>query len=69
MTDKLQIPDGDHTLTEGRAWLTVGPYSVRVNKTDEGIAVDIYALGDEMGELLGATWVHDNDLPEGELTA
>lgn len=66
MSEKMQIPDGDHVLIEERAWFTVGPYSVRINKTDEGIAVDVYALGDEMGEALGSTWVLDSELPEGE---
>lgn len=69
MTDKLQIPDGDHELSEGRTWIKVGPYAVAIIKTDEGIAVDIYQDGREMEEAVSSCWALDADLadPEGEI--
>jgi hypothetical protein len=60
----VQIKDGDYVLTEGGAWFTVGGFSIRLHKTDEGVAVDIYKLGAENDPPLGATWVLDSDLEE-----
>jgi len=60
----IQIKDGDYILTEGSGWFTVGGFSIRLNKTDEGVAVDIYKLGAETDGAIGSTWVLDADLEE-----
>lgn len=49
-----------------RTWVTVGPYSVLLNRTDEGLVVDVYPLSQEDEEPLATTWVHDNDLTTTE---
>lgn len=38
----MNIPDGDHVLTQGGAWLDVEGFAIRIHTTDEGIAVDIF---------------------------
>ena len=60
----VQIKDGDYVLTEGGAWFTVGGFSIRLHKTDEGVVVDIYKLGAETSSPLGSTWVLDADLED-----
>ena len=50
-----------------RTWVTVGPYSVLLNRTDEGIVIDVYPLGREDGDTVATTWAHDNDLIEEQL--
>ena len=45
-----------------RTWVTVGPYSVLLNRTDEGIVIDVYSLSREDEDPLATTWVHDNEL-------
>lgn len=62
MTDTIQIPDGDHELSEGRTWIKVGPYAVLLVKTDEGIVVDVYQDGREMDETVTSCWALDADL-------
>jgi hypothetical protein len=37
----------DYILTEDHAWITVKGFSVKIRKTDEGIAVDVYVNGKE----------------------
>ena len=53
--------------TFARTWVTVGPYSVLLNRTDEGIVIDVYPLGREDGDTVATTWAHDNDLIEEQL--
>lgn len=61
-----QLVDGDYELTEGRAWLGVGKFSIRVAQTDEGVVVDIYQRGMEDQSSIAGTWAHVNDLAEEE---
>jgi hypothetical protein len=58
------LTDGDYLLTEGKGWFEVGGFAIRLNKTDEGVSVDIYKSGAEMDAPLGSTWVLDADLEE-----
>jgi hypothetical protein len=52
------------TTNYKRTWVSVGPYSVLLNRTDEGLVVDVYPINREDAEPLATTWVHDNDLIE-----
>lgn len=54
-------PEGDYRLQGGSAWITVGPHSVYLRKTDEGIAVDIYPLGEENSDSIASTYAFDAD--------
>jgi hypothetical protein len=43
-----QLPDLDYTLIEGAAWLTAGPFSVRVQMHPaDGLLVSVYRDGYE----------------------
>mgnify|MGYP001812341881 CR=1 FL=1 len=76
-TNQLQItkggdPDGhDFEVPEALAkeglWLTVGKASIHIKQHDDGVAVDIYALGGEMESALSEAWVTHGEL-EGEDT-
>jgi hypothetical protein len=57
----LSLTDGDYTLTDGAAWLTVKKFSIRINATDEGVVVDIYPLGDECSESLASCYAFDSE--------
>jgi hypothetical protein len=61
------MDDQDYVLgPEGRCWITVGKLSVHLVKTDEGLVVDIYALGKETEEPLATTYVFDAEADEEE---
>jgi hypothetical protein len=60
----LPLPDGDFVLRDGAAWFSVKGASVRIASTDEGVAVDVYALGQESEAPLGGTWVLDTEIAE-----
>jgi hypothetical protein len=47
----------DFELKEGSAWITVGNISVYIRKSDEGVAVDLFPVGDEMSDSLAGTWL------------
>ena len=51
--------DSDYELSEGfkSCWITVGNVSVYVQKTDEGVAVDLFPLHHEDKESIAGTWV------------
>jgi hypothetical protein len=63
-TPVSDLSDRDYVLTDGAAWFTVGKFSVRIHQTDEGVAVDIYALGREMDGTLGAAWALTSESEE-----
>lgn len=56
-----QGSDTDYTLVGSSAWLTVGPFSVHVVRTDEGVVVDIYRKGGEMDFCLAGTYAFGNE--------
>lgn len=62
------IPDTDYILSDGAAWLEVKNFSIRIAATDEGVSVDIYRKGDEMGGAVTSTYAYDNEdnTPERE---
>ena len=47
MTDKQYK---DFELKEGSAWVTVGNISIKIEKTDCGVSVDLFPLGAESFE-------------------
>jgi len=71
-------PEGDGILDDSRdyelatdctgIWLTVKKMSVHVFKTDEGVVADIYAIGHEMDEALGSTYVFDSEAENEDTT-
>ena len=60
----VALGDGDYRLIDAAAWFTVKGFSVRIASTDEGLAVDVYALGREGDAPLGGTWVLDSEVTE-----
>lgn len=54
------------TLPTSRGWLTVGPYSVWVKKTDAGLILEVYGLGMEAYDALVTCQTSDADIPEDE---
>ena len=66
MSDRVKIPDGDYELTDGAAWLTCGPFAVRVALTDEGVAVDVYPEHRECDIPVAATYAFTAELEEDE---
>lgn len=43
-------------------WLTVGPASLHIKRTDEGVVVDIYGKGCESEECIASTYAFDSEL-------
>ena len=62
-TSKALI-DADYTLKEGRAWLEVGPFAIRIAKTDEGVAVDIYPNSREDESSIASCYAFDTEAEE-----
>jgi len=55
------LTDGNYTLTDNAAWLTVKDFSIRIQGTDEGVVVDVYPLGHENVDLIASTYAFDTD--------
>lgn len=53
---------GDYVLKDGGAWLEVKGFAVWVRATDEGVVVDIFKNGDELGESLASTYAFDSEV-------
>ena len=50
----MTLWDDDYTLEDGRAWLNVGPYAVRIVLDDTGkLSIGVWPIGNEMSEPLG----------------
>lgn len=63
------LSDGDYTLTAGCAWFKVdtfaGPgFAIRIAKTDDGVAVDIYRDGREDEDALASCYAFDGELED-----
>lgn len=58
---KTRIKDDDYLLSQGRAWLEVKNFAIRVCATDEGVSVDIYRNGDEMSDALASAYAFDSE--------
>jgi hypothetical protein len=54
--DASKLQDGDYELVDGCAWFTVKNLSIRINATDEGVAVDIYPINQESADAIAGTW-------------
>jgi hypothetical protein len=60
-TEHRSLDDGDYVLADGAGWFEVGNFAIRIAKTDEGVACDIYRNHDEMGEALAGCWALDRE--------
>lgn len=60
-TTDVLLKDADYVLEEGAGWFSVGKFSVRIHETDEGVAVDVYALDHEMDESIASTYAFTAD--------
>ena len=67
---ELESPPEEYKLDLERSnsvWVSVGPFSVKLKREGDGVAVDVGALGDEMANAPMATcWAHDSDLPKSD---
>lgn len=61
--EKLLDEDVDYKITGTSVWITAKKMSIHIVKTDEGVAVDIYALGCEADQnaLLASCYVFDTE--------
>ncbi len=66
MSDRKTIGDGDYILRDGAAWFTVGGFSVRLAKTDEGVVCDVYAEGVEDGDPIASCYAFDSEVEEAK---
>jgi hypothetical protein len=57
-----ELPDGDYTLTDDRAWFTAGMFSVRIKKTSEGVEVDVYPVGKEDDDSIASCCAFASDV-------
>ncbi len=48
--------DSDYTLKHQSAWITVGNLSVYINRTDEGVVVDIFKKERETDDPITGTY-------------
>jgi len=60
------LKDGDYTLEEGAAWIETAPFSIRIQKTPEGVVVDIYQTGKEMETSIASAYAFTGDLDTHE---
>ena len=57
-----KLIDSDYELEEGAVWIAAKGFSVRIHETDEGIAVDIYKLGEEDMGAITSAYAFDSEL-------
>lgn len=62
--NRTVLSDGDYTLSQGKAWIEVGPYAIRIEKTDEGVVVDVYANGHENDTEIASCYAFDNEIDD-----
>lgn len=65
-TNVNHLPDADYVLTDGGAWFDVGPFTIRIHETDEGVVVDVYdakvaLTGDFDAALMSSTYAFTAD--------
>lgn len=63
-SERVNLSDNDYVLVDKAAWFTVKGFAVRVRGTDDGVAIDVYKDGAEMGEPLAHCYVLDADLED-----
>jgi hypothetical protein len=56
---ELELNDGDYILAKGEdgVWITVDSLSVRLLRTDEGLVIRVFPLGEEANTELGSMCV------------
>ena len=54
----------EYSLVEQSVWITVDNISVYVRRTDEGVVVDLYPLGEEATESLASCYAYFNEAQE-----
>lgn len=59
-------PERDYVMHGHRVWITVGPFSVLLNRTHEGLIVDVWEKGAEDGDSLDTLSLMDPQ-PEDEV--
>lgn len=60
----IQLKDDDYEIIEDGVWLEVNNMSIRIFVAPDGVEIDVYKRGDEMGEAVLSTkaynsWVKD----------
>lgn len=63
---ELVLPEGDYVIAGESAWFTVKGFSVKIQKTDEGVVCDIYADGKEDHGSIASCYAFDAELVEDE---
>jgi hypothetical protein len=60
------VEESDYILKKDYAWITVENLSVQIKKTDEGVVVDIWPLGEEMGDPIASTYAFFSEALDDE---
>jgi hypothetical protein len=53
-----QLKDGDYVLTDGRAWFRIDNLAICIQKTDEGVVVDLYPHSEEACDPIASTYAY-----------
>lgn len=56
----------EFTVSGRTGWITIGPYSVWLRRTNAGLIVEVYGLLVEHLDALAEVQVFDADIPERE---
>jgi hypothetical protein len=59
--DCNELVYGEYLLADDAVWLIVKDFSIHIHGTDEGIVVDVYALGNEDEDAIATTYAPDNE--------
>lgn len=60
----MNIPDGDHILTDGAAWIESGAFSVRINHTKVGLMIKVFFKGEEMDDCIASCFAKNPEEKE-----
>lgn len=52
----LRVPEGQMSQ-----WVEIGPFAIDIIRTDEGVVVDIYAIGGEMEDAIASAYAFEVD--------
>jgi hypothetical protein len=62
----IDLKEDDYNLVDGGAWFSIKNFSIKINKTDDGIVVDVYQKGFEDRDPIASTWALDSEIEEQE---
>lgn len=62
----MDLIDADYKLIQGKAWIEVKGFAIRIAATDEGVVVDVYKSGDENSDSIVSCYAFDSDLLPNE---